>query len=214
MCVRLVVWLVTQVRRVSEMVLTRFREIFEVPQRTGDEPVDRQELLADYNFRSTRALDLFDSEMEGFADVAPVVRERNDVVKVMEGVRESVVSFNEARIERNRAETERRRAEEERSKREAAENRLSVVEARLQEMEEVIQRARDGEFKAVERAERAERLMNLAQAVAEEEKARVAEIERNAEQQRRVSEVKHEKELARATVLAQRELIKPCCPVA
>jgi hypothetical protein len=50
--------------------------------------------------------------------------------------------------------------------------------------------------------------------VAEEEKARVAEIERNAEQQRRVSEVKHEKELARATVLAQRELIKPCCPVA
>lgn len=209
------VWMgLYQVRRVSEMAVSRFRETFEAPQRSADEPVDRQQLIAEYNFRAQRVLDLFDGEMEGFLDVTAVVRERHDVERAMENIRDSVGSLNEAKIERDRAESERRRADEERRRREEAERRMGEAEGRLRELEDSLKQVQAREFEALARAEAAERMANMAQELVEEEKARADEVERRAAQERAQAHAEHERELRKAAVLAQREMIKPCCPVA
>lgn len=112
--------------------------LVQVPNRTSEKALNRTELVAEYQMRRQRALDLFCSEMEGFEEVVGVVREQHEVERGIEGIYDMVESFNEAKIEKARAEGERRKYEEEKRLREEAEAKAEQFAKTLREYEEKV----------------------------------------------------------------------------
>jgi len=204
---------ISQAQSAAEKSLGRFRETFEMPHRTSDKAVEKQDLVADYQSRKQRAMDIFDMEMVGFMDEVAVVRQRHDLEKSVDGIFDLVGSFNEAKIERVRADMERKKYEEEKKKREEAEGRVVQIEMLLKEYEAEILDVRKRMDQETRRAAEFQELYEEAQAKIIEEKERFREVERRAQEEKEATNQAHERQLEEAVITAKKGLVKPCCPI-